>query len=116
MAFSQSQSLLEVAPTELSSPKVLRNEKTIYTYIQRMDYRKLKNHLNYLASSSDGQTGTTGTMVDITQIYDRKGYTPIHFAAFQNSLKSLQILCEHILKHSQGPQTPQQQLREWLNS
>ena len=63
----------------------LRDEKSIYTYIQRMDYRKLKNHLSYLASSTpggEGQTGTTGTIVDITQIYDRKGYTPIHFAAF----------------------------------
>ena len=35
----------------------LRDEKTIYTYIQRMDYRKLKNHLNYLASSTLGGEG-----------------------------------------------------------
>ena len=44
---------------EIRSPNAsaLRDEKTIYTYIQRMDYRKLKNHLNYLASSTLGGEG-----------------------------------------------------------
>ena len=84
MAFETNTSNLDIKE-EIRSPNALRDEKTIYTYIKRLDYRKLKNHLNYLASATlggDGQTGTTGTVVDITQIYDTKGYTPIHFAAF----------------------------------
>jgi len=64
-----------------------REEKLIYNYIQRMDYRQLKKHLTELASNQScqggvGQTGSTGIFMDITTIFDRKGFTPLHFAAF----------------------------------
>lgn len=72
MAFSPGVSNNEISPVPLQKERSLnslRDEKNIYTYIQRMDYRKLKNHLNYLANPApggEGQTGTTGTIVDIT--------------------------------------------------
>jgi|TARA_B110000285_G_C14873381_1_gene490297 hypothetical protein len=51
-----------------------------------MDYRQLKKHLTELASNQSqggvGQTGSTGIFMDITTIFDRKGFTPLHFAAF----------------------------------
>ena len=53
-----------------------------------MDYRNLKNHLSNLVSSGyqnqggAGQTGTTGNYIDITKVFDKKGFTPLHFASF----------------------------------
>jgi|TARA_B110001450_G_scaffold247029_1_gene261642 hypothetical protein len=51
-----------------------------------MDYRQLKKHLTELASNQSqgggGQPAGAGAFVDITTIFDRKGFTPLHFAAF----------------------------------
>jgi hypothetical protein len=51
-----------------------------------MDYRQLKKHLTELAPNQSqggaGQAAGTGTFVDITTTFDRKGFTPLHFAAF----------------------------------
>ena len=57
--------------------------------------------------STNGQTGTTlnqsdlkGLQIfDLTTIFDKKGFTPLHMAAFHNSKKSVKILCEHVLKY-----------------
>ena len=64
-----------------------RDEKNIYNYIRRMDFRQLKNHLEYLVKGKNlqggiGQTGSTCQILDITLIFNNKGFTPLHFAAF----------------------------------
>lgn len=85
-----------------------RDEKLIYTFIVKMDYRNLKIHLHNIINresdlqGSTGQTGSAGGFLDITSIFDKKGLTPLHFAAFQNSLKCAQILCEHVKQHGDG--------------
>jgi len=33
---------------------------------------------------------------DITEIYDRSGYSPLHYAAYKNSEKSAEILCNFV--------------------
>ena len=52
-----------------------------------MDFRQLKNHLEYLVKGKNlqggiGQTGSTCQILDITLIFNNKGFTPLHFAAF----------------------------------
>lgn len=34
---------------------------------------------------------------DITEIYDRQGYSPLHFAAYKNQEKMCEALCEFLL-------------------
>lgn len=102
-----------------------RDEKLIYTFIVKMDYRNLKIHLHNSANrdsdvhGSTGQTGAAGSYLDITKIFDKKGLTPLHFAAFQNSLKCAQILCEHVRQHGDGRMVSdsdkQEYLTHWVN-
>ncbi len=47
-----------------------------------MDYEDLSKHIEY---SKD--------RYDITNIYDRSGYSPLHFAAYKDSYKMCEILC-----------------------
>ena len=53
-------------------------------------------------NSGAGQTGTTNNFIDITSIFDKKGFTPLHFACFSNSMKCAQILCDHVLVYGSG--------------
>lgn len=58
MIFDSNLSNKDTSPLLPDRPlNALRDEKSIYTFIQRMDYRKLKNHLNYLGSSTPGGEG-----------------------------------------------------------
>ena len=38
-----------------------------------MDFRELKNHLE-----------ATRNKLDITEVYDKSGYSPIHYASYKN--------------------------------
>jgi len=60
----------------------------------------------------------------VTTIYDRTGYSPLHFAAYKNSDKLCDILCEFILtsdkievdENSEEEKLKRQaNLREWIN-
>ena len=51
-----------------------------------MDFSELKNHLD-----------TTKDKFNITQIYDKSGYTPLHYAAYKNIEKACEILIDFIL-------------------
>lgn len=68
-----------------SSMDEKRDEKLVFKYIQRMEPLDLKSHLEH---SKD--------KFNVTQIYDRTGYSPLHFAAYKNSDKLCEILCEFI--------------------
>lgn len=59
--------------------------------------------------------------IDISTITDRRGDNPLHFAARQNQLNSVKILCEHILKYGDGTSPEgsdfnKSYLKKWLNS
>jgi ankyrin repeat protein len=50
-----------------------RDEKLVFKFINRGDEKEL---LEILEQAKD--------KIDITKIYDRSGYSPLHFAAFKN--------------------------------
>ena len=86
--------------------------KMIFQYIKRMDYRRLKGllsnlaQINFFCNEGYGHTGSSNyEPLDITTIYDKQGFNPLHFAALNNSLKTIEILCEHVLKYGCGKQT-----------
>jgi ankyrin repeat protein len=64
-----------------------RDEKLVFKFINRGDERYLLEHLEMVKEK-----------VDVTKIYDRSGYSPLHFAAFKNQEKICNVLCEHALK------------------
>ena len=33
---------------------------------------------------------------EITEIYDRSGYSPLHFAAYKNSEKMVELICDYV--------------------
>ncbi|CDW75351.1 dhhc zinc finger domain containing protein [Stylonychia lemnae] len=41
--------------------------------------------------------------INITKLFDGQGYTLLHLATYKDSLKSVKILCDHILNHSLIP-------------
>ena len=63
-----------------------REEKLVFKYIQRMEAKELKKHLE------DSQD-----KYDVTRIYDRTGYSPLHFAAYKNTEKICEVLCSFVL-------------------
>lgn len=63
-----------------------RDEKLVFKLINKMNCADLKTHI-FL----------TQDKYDITKIYDRSGYSPLHFAAYKNSDKICEVLCEFIL-------------------
>lgn len=93
-----------------------REEKMIYKYIQRCETEELKKHLEI-----------TTNKFELTEIYDRSGYSPIHYAAFKNIDDICYILCDYILKRKPSGsgldkdsklehlQKNKVILREWIN-
>lgn len=39
----------------------------------------------------------TENKFDITEIYDRSGYSPLHFTAYKNNEKMAEILCSFVI-------------------
>ena len=77
-----------------------RDQKLIFKYIQRMDFMELKIHLN-----------TTKDSIDIMNIHDKSGYSPIHYAAYKNMVKATQVIIEFLLQDD-NPSTPHKELGE----
>ena len=69
-----------------SSKEEKNVEKFIYKYIQRQQFQELDNLLR-----------ATRDKVEITTIYDKSGYTPIHYAAYKNIEKAVEIIIRFIL-------------------
>ena len=69
-----------------SSREEKREEKFIFKYIQRMDFGSLESHLR-----------STRNKFDIMQIYDKSGYTPIHYAAYKNIDRAVEIIIKFAL-------------------
>lgn len=69
-----------------SSMDERRDEKLVYKYISRNEEVSLKKHLEQCMDK-----------FDVTRIFDRSGYSPLHFAAFKNFDKLCQVLCEFVL-------------------
>ena len=51
-----------------------------------MSYAELENHLI-----------ATRDKIDLMQIYDKSGYTPIHYAAYKNLDKAIEIIIKFAL-------------------
>jgi ankyrin repeat protein len=88
-----------------------REEKLVFKFISKINATQLKAHIQQ-----------THDKYEITKIFDRSGYSPLHFAAYKNSSKICKILCEYILergltdtnREEQGFQN-KQMLRNWIN-
>jgi ankyrin repeat protein len=63
-----------------------KNEKLVFKLIQRQEHQELRNHLY-----------ATQYLFDVTLIFDKSGYSPLHFASYKNSDKICDILCEFIM-------------------
>ena len=68
-----------------SSSNDHRDEKLVFKYIQRLEDKELRRHLI-----------ETESRFDVTEIGDRSGYSPLHFAAYKNSEIMAEILCEFV--------------------
>ena len=68
-----------------------REEKLVFKFIQRMDFTELENHLY-----------ATKDKFDLMKIYDKSGYTPIHYAAYKNIEKACEILVNFVLAEDDG--------------
>lgn len=62
-----------------------KEEKFVFKYIQRLEFNELQRHLV-----------ETESRFDITEIYDRSGYSPLHFAAYKNSHQMAELLCRFV--------------------
>jgi ankyrin repeat protein len=58
-----------------------RDEKLVFKYIQRMDFPELLKHLQ-----------NTKDKYDLLALFDKSGYTPMHYAAYKNIDKAVEIL------------------------
>ena len=72
-----------------------RDEKVIYKFISRNEIDELQEHLLQ-----------TGHKFEITEIFDRSGYSPLHFAAFKNTEEICKLLCNYVLSRQPTNQTP----------
>lgn len=77
-----------------------------------MEHVELKAHLQ-----------STKDRFDVTEIYDRSGYSPLHFAAYKNSDKICEILCDFVLDQGSPEETEsavdqerRQKLKNWVNT
>lgn len=64
----------------------------IYKYITKNEDVLLKQHLDLFQSKFD----------DITLIFDRSGYSPLHYAAFKNYEQCCFVLCQYLLNRKKG--------------
>ena len=46
----------------------------------------------------------TAHRYDLTEIFDRSGYSPLHYAAFKNVEEAVYILCDFVLNRVHTPQ------------
>lgn len=69
-----------------SSREDRRDEKIVFKLISKLRAQDLHSHI----------VDTQG-LYDIVKIFDRSGYSPLHFAAYKNSAKISKILCEFVL-------------------
>ena len=64
-----------------SSMEDRKEEKLVFKYIQRMDFPELLKHLQ-----------TSKDKYDLLSLFDKSGYTPMHYAAYKNIDKAVEIL------------------------
>jgi ankyrin repeat protein len=76
-----------------------------------MEVIELKTHLE-----------NSKEIFDLTEIYDRSGYSPLHFAAYKNSDKICTVLCDFVLTRGETgmiDDSIQEErraiLKEWIN-
>jgi hypothetical protein len=71
-----------------SSTDERRDEKNVFKYIQRVEIHELARHLV-----------ATEDRYNLTTIYDRSGYTPLHFATYRNVQDAIEVLIDFV-RHS----------------
>ena len=74
----------------------------MFKYIQRVEFNELARHL----IETEGK-------FEVTEIFDKSGYSPLHFAAYKNSEKTAEVLCDFILwRHKKDLSEEEQQERQ----
>ena len=71
-----------------------KDEKLVFKYIQRMDFPELVKHLQ---NSRD--------KYDLLSLFDKSGYTPMHYAAYKNIEKAVEILIKFVLNEYEEENT-----------
>ena len=85
-----------------------RDDKLIFSYIVKKDCQGLARHLEGLFGNQSeynggvGQTGATQQSIDITQVYDKKGLSPLIFACWYDQFECVQVLCNHVILYGSG--------------
>ena len=125
-------------------PEQIRNEfyiqnhefRKMFSQIKHSNYSDLKYYLKNIARHNQeyfaqhGQTGGTAVIddryrpVDITQIYNDKGLSLLHYAALNNCLDSTKVLCNHVRIYGKGKENDdyhgmlqnQTVLKTWINT
>ena len=69
-----------------SSLEDRREEKEVFRLIKDMEFVELEKHLN-----------TTKDRFNVISIYDKSGYSPLHYAAYKNIGRACEILIEFVL-------------------
>jgi len=70
----------------MSTPDAKSDEKLIYKLIVKKDNHSLKEHLLNKES-----------VLNLTEIYDKQGYSPLHFATFKNSYSAVKVLLNFLI-------------------
>ena len=88
--------------------------RKMFSYIKHENHADLKYYLKNIARHNQeyfaqhGQTGGTAAIddryqpIDITQIYNDKGLSLLHYAALNNCLDSTKVLCNHVRIYGKG--------------
>ena len=63
-----------------------REEKYVFKLIQKMDMVELRAHLD-----------ATKGKFNVANIFDKSGYSPMHYAAYKNILVAVEVLINFIL-------------------
>ena len=66
--------------------EVTRIKNTVFKLIARSETKKLKTHLS-----------TSKNKIDIRNIYNESGYSPIHYAAYKNFTAVCEVIVEFML-------------------
>lgn len=63
-----------------------REEKLVFKYIQRMHFSELESHLY-----------ATKDKFNLMTIYDKSGFNPLHYSAYKNTDRAVEILINFAL-------------------
>jgi len=67
------------------SSDTMRQQKLVFKYIQKKEANSLQEHLQ-----------ETRDQFDIMKLFDNQGYSPLHFAAWKDSLELAEVIINFV--------------------